>query len=134
MRTVITGLQYLVGGLLGLVMAILPTLLVSQAILRPDGPVGEGFTIMFIYFLSCCACVPVYVALMSLHRKGQRGTRKLIACEICLRISMVVAACFLCFMAIKLPTRIMTKALFCLLPVFALTWAGKSGFWERSRA
>jgi hypothetical protein len=77
MKAVITGLNYLVAGLLGLVMAALPTLLVSWVILPSDGPPGEGFVIMLIYFVSSCACIPGYVALMALHREGRRDTRKL---------------------------------------------------------
>lgn len=125
MKTVTKGLQYLLAAVLGVIMAVFPTLLISWAILPPDGPIGEGFIIMFIHLLSCCACVPAYVALMALHKSGRRDTRKLLACVIGLRISMVIAGCFLCFMAIKLPTRVVTKLLFCLLPVFALAWAGK---------
>lgn len=132
MKTVITGLQNLMAGLLGLVMAVLPTLLLSWIFLPADGPPGEGFVILFFYPVSCCVCVPAYVGLMALHRKGQRYTRKLVAYEIGLRLSMVVAGCFLCFMAIKLPTRVMTKSLFCLLPVFAIAWAANTHSWEQA--
>lgn len=112
-------------------MAILPTLLVSWAVLPSDGPPGEGFVIMLILLVSCCACIPGYVALMALHLKGRRDTRRLVACEIGLRLSMVAAGSFLCFMAIKLPTRLATKSLFCLLPVFALAWAINPKSWRR---
>ena len=132
MKTVIAGLQNLLGGLLGLVIAVLPTLLISWIFLPDDGPPGEGFAIMFFYLVSCCVCVPAYVGLMALHRKGQRSSRKLIACEIGLRLSMIVAGCFLCFMAIKLPTRVVTKSLFCLLPVLAIAWAANTNSWEKT--
>lgn len=132
MKAVITGFSYIVGGLLGLVMAVLPTLLVSWAVLPSDGPPGEGFVILLFYVVSSCACVPGYVALMALHRGGRRDTRKLIACEIGLRLSMIVAMGFLCFMAIKLPTRLVTKSLFCLVAVFALAWAINPKSWGRS--
>ncbi len=133
MKAVITGLSYIVGGLLGFVMAVLPTLLVSWAVLPSDGPPGEGFVILLFYVVSSCACVPGYVALMALHREGRRDTRKLVACEIGLRLSMVVAGSFLCFMAIKLPTRPVTKSLFCLLAVSALAWAINPKSWGRSQ-
>ena len=122
MEPVITGLQNLLAGLLGFVIAVLPTLLLGWVFLPADGPPGEGFVILLFYLVSCCVCVPFYVGLMALHRKGRRGTRKLIACEIGLRLSMVVAGCFLSFMAIKLSTHITTKLLFCLLPVLAIVW------------
>ncbi len=133
MKTVIAGLQNLLAGLLGLVMAVLPTLLLSWIFLPADGPPGEGFAVLFFYLVSSCTCVPAYVGLMALHRKGQRDTRKLVAYEIGLRLSMVVAGCFLCFMAIKLPTRAMTKSLFCLLPVFAIAWAVNTHSWEQAK-
>ena len=130
MRAAITGFQYLVSGLLGFVMAFLPTLLISWAIFPPDGPIGEGLTIMAIYFVSSCVCIPCYVALMALHREGRRDTRMLVAGEIGLRISMVVAGSFLCFMAVKLPTQVPTKALFCLLPAVALAWSINPKSWN----
>ena len=133
MRIATAGLQYLVAGLLGLVMAVLPTALVSWAVFPPDGPLGEGFIIIAILLVFCCACVPGYVALMALHRKGRRDTRRLVACEIGLRLSMVVAGAFLCFMAIKLPTRPVTKWFFCLLAVSALAWAINPKSWGRSQ-
>ena len=133
MSTLIKGLQYLVAGLLGLVMAVAPTISASWIFLPADGPPGEGFVILFFYLVSCCACIPIYVALMSLHRRQRRATRKLIAYEVGLRLSMVVATCFLCFMAIKLPTRIATKTLFSIPPVLALAWAANPLSWERSR-
>ncbi|WP_419806252.1 hypothetical protein [Terriglobus sp.] len=130
MGSVIKGLQYFLAGLLGLVMAVLPTVLICWLILPPDGPVGEGFIIMPIHLFSRCACIPSYVALMGLHRNGRRNTRKLVACEVGLRLSATIAACFVCFMVIKLPTHLSTKLVFCLLAAFVLAWSLNPKTWE----
>ena len=87
---------------------------------------------MFILLVFSSACIPGYLALMALHRKGRRDTRKLVACEVGLRLSMVLAGGFLCFMAIKLPTQFVTKLVFCLLAVCALAWAVNPKSWERA--
>jgi len=73
MVKVLAGMEYLMAGLVGLVMAMIATALISIAIFPADGPIGEGFAMMFIYFICCCACVPGYAALMNLHRAGRRG-------------------------------------------------------------
>ncbi|WP_158786668.1 hypothetical protein [Granulicella sp. L46] len=121
----LAGAEYFAAALVGLVMAIFPTLLVTYAIFPPDGPIGEGFAIMFIYFIAFCACVPGYAALMRLHRQGRTDTRGLITCEIILRTSFLVPACFICFMAIKLPTATVTKWLTCLAAAPFGAWAIK---------
>lgn len=56
MKLVTTGLQYIVAVLLGLVMAVLPTGLVSWAVLPPDGPIGEGF-IIYVHPASFLLCL-----------------------------------------------------------------------------
>lgn len=131
MNAVSTGFSYFVAGLLGLVMAFLPTAVISWIILPPDGPVGEGLLIMLIYILCSIACIPGYVALMALHREKQRDTRILIACEVGLRLSMSVAGGFLCFMAIKLPTSASTKFIFCLLAALTLAWSLNPRTWSQ---
>jgi len=125
MNIALAGVEYFAAGLVGLVIAIFPALLISDAIFRSDGSIGEGFAIMFIYFISLCACVPGFATLMRLHRQGRRDTQGLIACEIILRTSFLVAACFICFMAIKLPTSIETKWLTCLAAAPFGAWAIK---------
>lgn len=130
MSTVVELLQYFGAGLVGLVIAILPTALVSYAILPPDGPIGVGFIIILIYLISCCACVPGYIVLMTRYRQGRRDTRKLIASEIILRTSVIVAACFICFMIVRLPTAMVTKWVACLAAMPAGVWAIKPDFLE----
>jgi hypothetical protein len=125
MGMLLAGVEYFAAALVGMVMAIFPTVLVSYAVFPPDGPIGEGFAIMLIYFIAFCACVPGYAVLMRLHRQGRRDTRGLIASEIILRTSFLVAACFICFMAIKLPTAIGTKWLTCLAVAPLGAWAIK---------
>ncbi|CAN5424538.1 hypothetical protein BH10ACI4_BH10ACI4_05740 [soil metagenome] len=122
---VLAGLEYFAAVLIGLMIAFLPTLLVSWAILPPDGPPGEGFAILLLYFVFACFCVPGYAKLMSLHRQGRKDTRGLIACEIILRISFLVAACFIGFIAIKLPISILTKWITCLAVIPVGAWAIK---------
>jgi hypothetical protein len=125
MAMVLAGMEYFAAALVGLVIAFLPTGLVSYAIFGSDGPPGEGFAIMLIYFLLVCACVPGYAFLMNLHRQGRRDSRRLIACEIILRTSFLVAVCFICFMAIKLPTSLVTKWSTCLAATPFGAWAIK---------
>ena len=125
MGTVLAGVEYIAAVLVGLVIAFIATGLVSYAIFPPDGPVGEGIAMLFIYFISSCACVPGYTALMRLHRQGRRDTRGLIACEVILRVSFAIAACLICFLAIKLPMGIASKWLTCLAAAPAGTWAIK---------
>jgi hypothetical protein len=121
----LAGVEYLAAGLVGLVIGLIATGLVSYAIFPPDGPIGEGIAMLFIYLIVACACVPGYVALMRLHRRGRRDTRGLIVCEIILRTSFLVAACFICFMVIKLPTAIVTKWLTCFATAPVGAWAIK---------
>ena len=123
MNSVIAGLQYVVAVFVGLVMAVLPTLLVSWAIFPSDGPVGEGLIILFIHLLACCALVPVYVYLMTLHRQGRKFFRRLFVYDLILRSSVIVASCFVCFMAVKLPTMIVTKLIACFITVLLSAWA-----------
>jgi hypothetical protein len=132
MNSVIAGLQYGVAALVGLVIAVLPTLLLSWAILPSDGPIGEGFIILFIHLLACCALVPVYVYLMKLHRQGRKGLRKLFVYDLILRISVIVAGCFVCFTAIKLPTMIATKLVTCPPAVLISAWALIPSLWNRN--
>ena len=133
MNAMLMGLEYLLAALAGLVIAIFPVGLLSYAILPPDGPIGEGFIILLMYLISCCACIPGFVALMALHREGRRSTRKLIACEVLLRISVFIAACFICFMAIRLPTAVMTKWIACFAAIPAGGWAINPASWNQSR-
>jgi hypothetical protein len=123
MGKVFAGVEYFAAGLVGLVVAFLLTGLVSIAIFPQDGPLGEGFAIIFIYLIVVCACVPGYVTLMSLHRQGRRYTKGLIACEMILRASFFAAACFIGFMAIKLPTSIVTKWITCFIVAPFGAWA-----------
>jgi hypothetical protein len=125
MSMVLAAAEYFAAVLVGLVIALLPTLIVIWAVFPADGPPGEGFAIIFIYFVSACLCIPGYVKLMSLHRRGRKGSRGLIACEIMLRTSFLVAACFVCFMAIRLPTTIVTKWITCLAASPVGAWAIK---------
>jgi hypothetical protein len=134
MNPVRAGLQYLVAVLTGLTVAFLATGLTSYVIFPPDGPIGEGISIMLIYLLSCCVCVPGYVALMTLHRQGRRDTRRLIACDVILRASVIVGACLLSFMLVKLPTAMVTKWLACFVGVFTCAWAIKPAVWEQRRS
>ena len=123
-------MQYLGAVVVGLIIAFLATGLISYAIFPPDGPIGEGVVMLFIYLLACCVCVPGYVALMSLHRRGRRNTRGLVACEVILRTSIIVGACLFCFMAVMLPTMLTTKWLACIVGVFACAWAIKPALWD----
>jgi hypothetical protein len=132
MKTAATGLQYLLAGLVGMVIACLPTSLLSYAVLPPDGPIGEGFVIMLIYLVCCCACVPGFFVLMRLHMQGRRDTRLLIACELILRASVVVAAGFFCFVTIKLPTRMEAKCIVCLVSLPVVVWAINPASWQPS--
>ena len=118
-------MEYFAAGLVGLVMAFILTGCVSYAIFPPDGPIGEGISMILIYFAVVCACVPGYAALMRLHKLGRRDTRVLIACEVILRTSFFVVACFIGFMAIKLPTAVLTKWLTCLAIAPLGAWAIK---------
>jgi len=52
MGMLLAGVEYFAAALVGMVMAIFPTVLVSYAIFPPDGPIGEGFAIMLIYFIA----------------------------------------------------------------------------------
>ncbi len=125
MTKVLAGVEYFAAGLVGFVIAFFPSAFVSYVIFPPNGPLGEGFAIIFIYFIIVCACVPGYARLMSLQRRGRSDTRGLIACEIILRTSFVAAACFICFMAIRLPTNIVTKWVTCLAAMPLGVWAIK---------
>jgi hypothetical protein len=133
MDTVKAGLQYLGAALVGLIIAFLATGLISYAMFPPDGPIGEGLVMMLIYLLSCCICVPGYVALMAMHRRGSRETRGLIASEVILRASVIVGACLFCFVTVELPTMMVTKWLACSVGVFACAWALGPTFREQSR-
>jgi hypothetical protein len=133
MNPVKAGLQYLGAALTGSTVAFLATGLICYVIFPHDGPVGEGFVMLLIYLFSCCLCVPCYVVLMTLHRQGRRDTRQMIACEVILRASVIVAACLLSFMLVKLPTAMITKWLACLVGVFACAWAIKPSLWEQRR-
>ncbi len=106
-------------------MAFVLTGCVSYVVFPKDGPLGEGFAIMLIYLIVVCACIPSYAILMSLHRRGRRDTPGLIASEVILRASFFAAACIVCFMAIKLPTTIVTKWVTCLAAVPLGVWAIK---------
>jgi hypothetical protein len=125
MSKVLAGVEYLAAGLVGLVIAFVLTGCVSYAIFPSNGPVGEGFAMMLIYFIFLCACVPGFATLMRLHRQGRKDTRGLIACEIILRSSFLVAACFVCFMGIKLPISIWTKGVACCVAAAFGVWAIK---------
>ena len=132
MHTLGKGLQYLVGMLTGLIMAFLATGLVSYAIFPPDGPVGEGLIMLVIYLFFCCACVPGYVFLMDLHMRGRTDSRRLVACEVMLRASVIVGASLLCLILVKLPTATTTKWFACVVGVFACTWAISPAFWRHA--
>ena len=131
MNSVRAGLEYLLAVLTGLTVAFLATDLISYIIFPPDGPVGEGIFMLFIYFLSCCVCLPGYVSLMALHRQGRRDTRRLLACDVILRASVIVGACLFSFMLVKLPTATFTKWLVGSVGVCACAWAIKPALWEQ---
>jgi len=130
MDIAIAGFQYFLAVLVGLIVAVFPTLLVSWAIFPSDGPVGEGLTILFIHILACCALVPAYVYLMTLHRRGAKSPKERVYDHI-LRGSVIVAGCFFCFMAVKLPTMMMTKLIACLVTLALCAWAAIPALWNR---
>jgi hypothetical protein len=131
MDIAVAGLQYFVAIFVGLVIAVVPTILVIWAVFPSDGPIGEGLMILFIHLLACCTLVPAYVYLMSLHRQGRRDVRRLLVYDLILRSSVIVAGCFVCFMAVKLPTMIVTKLIACFLTALLGAWAIIPALWNR---
>ena len=131
MSIVIAGLQYFVAVFVGLVIAVFPTILVSWSVFPSDGPIGEGLMIMLIHLLACCALVPAYIYLMTLHRQGRRDIRRLLVYDLILRSSVIVAGCFVCFMAVKLPTMMVTKLIACFITALLSAWAIIPALWNR---